>query len=180
MDSLLAVGGVIFLYLNFLFVVLAVALYLLQALGLYGMADKAGVTPRWVAFIPIVNAYVWGKIIKEIRISNYVLTHPEIVLPVAPFIYGLLYDINILGPLLLLCFLVLYAAGYYCLYSLYRPDNAAIYTIISIVFPFVMPFFFYSLRNEAPISCSVDESPKSGSETASASEEGSPASKEKE
>lgn len=167
MDNLLAVWGVIFLYLNLFLAVAVVALYLLQALGLYGMAEKAAVTPRWVAFIPVVNAYVWGKIIKEIRIGDYVLAHPEIILPVAPFIYGMLYDINILGPLLLLCFLVLYAAGYYSLYSLYRPDNAAIYTIISIVFPFVMPFFFYSLRNETPIS-------------SSASGEGSPVAEKKE
>lgn len=152
MDSLLSFWGMLIIYLNLLLLAAAVALFVIQALGLYGMAEKAGVTPRWVAFIPVVNAYIWGKIIKEIRVSDYVLTCPEIVLPIAPFIYGLLYQIPLLGPLLLLCLLALYATGYYYLYLLYRPDSAAVYTIISIVFPFVVPFFFYSIRNEAPLT----------------------------
>jgi len=151
MDSLVSFLGML-IYLELLLLVAAVALFVIQAVGLYGMAEKAGVTPRWVAFIPVVNAYIWGKIIKEIRVSNYVLPRPEIVLPLAPFIYALLYQVPFLGPLFLLCLLALYAAGYYYLYLLYRPDSAAVYTIISIVFPFVVPFFFYSLRNEAPLT----------------------------
>ncbi len=152
MDSLLALRGFTLIYLNLVFILVGIALYLLQAVGLYGMGKNADVKHNWVAFIPIVNAYVWGKIIKEIKISKYVLPYPEIVLPVAPFIYGLLFDFSMLGPLLLLCLFVLYAAGFYRLYSLYRPDSVAIYTIISIVFPFVVPFFFFNLRKESPLS----------------------------
>lgn len=152
MDSLLAMTGLAFIYLNFVFILAGIALYLLQAVGLYGMGKNAEVKHNWLAFLPVINAYVWGKIIKEIKISKYVLPYPEIVLPVAPFIYALLYDLSILGPLLLLCLFVLYAAGFYRLYSLYRPDSVAIYTIISIVFPFVVPFFFFSLRKESPLS----------------------------
>jgi hypothetical protein len=152
MDSLLSFWGMFIIYINLFLLVAAVALFVIQALGLYGMAEKAAVTPRWVAFIPVVNAYIWGKIIKEIRVSNFVLSRPEIVLPLAPFIYALLYQVPFLGPLFLLCLLALYGTGYYYLYLLYRPDSAAVYTIISIVFPFVVPFFFYSLRNEAPLT----------------------------
>ncbi|HPZ72090.1 MAG TPA: hypothetical protein PLQ33_07840, partial [Peptococcaceae bacterium] len=61
MDNLWAIGLSTFIYLNLLVLLAVLALYVLQAVGLYGMANQAGVTPRWVAFIPVVNAYIWGK-----------------------------------------------------------------------------------------------------------------------
>ncbi|MGI6606621.1 MAG: hypothetical protein ACOX2X_06215 [Peptococcia bacterium] len=164
MDSLLSFWGMSIIYLKLLLLVAAVALFVIQAVGLYGMAEKAGVTPRWVAFIPVINAYIWGKIIKEIRVSDFVLPRPEIVLPLAPFIYALLYQVPFLDPLFLLCLLALYATGYYFLYLLYRPDSAAVYTIISIVFPFVVPFFFYSLRNEAPLTAEENTASDAGTD----------------
>ncbi len=157
MDNLWAIGLSTFIYLNLLVLLAVLVLYVLQAVGLYGMANQAGVTPRWVAFIPVVNAYIWGKIIKEIRISDYVIPRAEIVLPVAPFVYALFHNINIINTLVFLCLLVLYAVGYYRLYSLYRPDNMAVYTVLSVVFPFVVPFFFYSFRDESPLDFSPED-----------------------
>ena len=149
MSTLLILGGFFVLFL-ILLVVVFIPLYLLMAFGLYAMAKNAGLENSWLAFVPIANFYIMGKLIKEIKISSYVIPNAEFVLPGALIVSIFLGGINVLGNLICLCSFILFLVAYYHLYSLYRPQNAAMYTVFSI-FCVTIPFFVFMIRNDSMV-----------------------------
>lgn len=152
METILVIIGLLGTFFIF-FVLLGIVFYILKAVGLYGMGKKAGIQESWLAFIPILNGFVWGNIIKEIKISNYVIPHAGIVIPVSSLLFYSFVTMNFLGSLLSLCAIIIQAAGLYQLYSLYKPNEATLYTVLSIIFmPIAIPLIFFSLRDKSPIS----------------------------
>jgi len=149
MGALLVLGGLILVFVIILAVVI-IPLYLLMAFGLNTMAKNAGLENTWLAFIPIANLYLMGQLIKEIKISTYVIPNTEYVLPGVTLVTLLLGRIEVLGGLLCLCNLLLFLVAYYQLYSLYRPEKAKMYTVFSILCVTV-PFFIFMMRNDAMV-----------------------------
>ncbi len=45
--------------------VVSFVMYLLQAIGIYKMGKNMGLTSPWIAFIPIVNKYAFGRIAEK-------------------------------------------------------------------------------------------------------------------
>lgn len=149
MEGLILLGG-IFIVLMFLGLIIGIILYLVQAFGLYGMAQKAGLENAWLAFVPVANFYLMGKLIKQIKVSKYVIPSAEIVLPVALVVLLVLGRVSVIGNLINLCVFLLLLAGYYNLYLLYRPKDAVMFTVFSI--PVVtVPFFIFMMRNDPMI-----------------------------
>lgn len=146
MGSLLLLGGFFLIMVLFLLIIV-IPLYLLMAFGLYSMAKNAGEDNSWLAFIPIVNFYIMGKLIKEIKISKYVIPNPEYVLPGAILVSIVLGGINVLGSLISLCSFILLLAAFYHLYSLYRPQDAVMYTALSVLCV-TIPIFVFIMRND--------------------------------
>lgn len=152
-ELLVILGGLLIFAL-----ILAAVLYLVGAIGLCGMGKNAGIEESWLAFIPILQGYVWGKIIKEIKIANYVIPKAEIVLPVSSLTFGL-FGNGIIGSLLCLCAVVINIVALYQLYSLYKkPNEVSLYMVISIIFPIAIPFIFFSLRDKSPLNMSETKS----------------------
>lgn len=61
-ESELAVfSGIMLVYFAF-FGIIALAMYLLEAFGLYGMAKGSGIGKPWRGFIPFANTFLFGKI----------------------------------------------------------------------------------------------------------------------
>lgn len=60
-SDLMVFAGIMLVYFAF-FSIIAVALYLLQAFGLYGMAKGSGIGRPWRGFIPFANTFLFGKI----------------------------------------------------------------------------------------------------------------------
>jgi hypothetical protein len=149
MDTLLIVGGFFVLFLILLLVAI-IPLYLLMAFGFYAMAKNAELENSWLTFVPIVNFYIMGKLIKEIKISSYVIPNAEFVLPGAIIVSIILGAVPVLGNLICLCSFILFLIAYYHLYSLYRPQNAALYTALSVLCVTV-PFFVFMMRNDAMV-----------------------------
>lgn len=158
MDSL----GMLFLvggFISLLFFLISIALYVLMAVGLYNLAKTENTGNEWFAFIPILQLYIIGKILKEIKISTYTIPSLELVLPLAPVtLYvadAILRIVPILGALVALilniAFIVLYAIVMYNFYKRYKGDQTTVMTILSVIFPFMIPIFIFNLRNAKPL-----------------------------
>lgn len=155
LGSLLLVGG----FVTVLFFIIGVGLYILFALGLYGLAKTEGTGNEWFAFIPILQLYIMGKILGEVRIGNYNIPMLELVLPLSSIaipIAGRILDlIPFLGGLLKLVFNIAIAifsvVVLYNFYKRYKGEKALLMTVLSIILFFMGPIYIFSLRNERPL-----------------------------
>lgn len=152
--ALLLAGGLIIL-IPFLIIGVISILY---AIGLYGMAKRAGVENAWLSFIPIGNLYIIGSLIGSGRMAFFgnELERPELVLPlmsvaVTPLTMVLTaIKLGFLSPIV-----ILVIAGYtlyanYLLLKRYKEDPVGLF-ILSIFIPVAWPFIIFSLRNTDPI-----------------------------
>ncbi len=59
--DLMVFASIMFIYFAFI-VIIALAMYLLEAVGLYGMAKSSGFSRPWRGFVPFANTFLFGKI----------------------------------------------------------------------------------------------------------------------
>lgn len=136
----------------FVLFIIAIGLYLLFAFGLYTMGMKRGIELSWLAFIPIAQLYVVGIILKRLKVFSIEIPRPEIVLPLTPIVVSIVSNIRIIGPLAGIAELILFIAVMYYLFKMYKgADTAILYTVLSIIFWFMMPIFVFMMRNTDPI-----------------------------
>lgn len=144
----LAVAGV----LSFLFLVMAViavVFYVLKSLGLYNLAIKRGLENPWLAWIPIADLYLLGLLVGEMDLFGYHLDNLGLWVPVI-FVGGMiLAKIPFLGKLFWLALLVFSIMFMYKLFELYAPDQAILYTVLSV---FLFPVFIFIIRNNEPVN----------------------------
>ena len=128
-------------------------LYVIFSLALYKMAQNAKLENPWLAWIPIADVYIIAKLIKSLKIGTYLIPNLEVVLPVASAIALVLPYIPILkffSPIISLANFVLILFALNKLYKMYKPENAVLYTVLSI-FGVTIPFFFQSIKNNVPV-----------------------------
>ncbi len=155
LNMLLAVGG----FAAFLFFILGVGLYLLFSIGLYGLAKTERTGNDWFAFVPLLQLYIVGKILKEIKISNYTVPMLELVLPLAPIAVGIaggiLEAVPLLGTLLQMLLNLAYAVFsimvMYRFYKRYKGDQATVMTVLSVLLFFMGPIYVFNLRKARPL-----------------------------
>jgi hypothetical protein len=145
-------------------------LYLMHAVGLMKMAKNQGIKNSYLAFIPITEHYLIGKIInEEFDIGKLKITHAHIKLPLVEiilivldfltFFVGLVVlDYNLssiitseIGIIVIFLNLLLHlftVASHHKLYSMYSDKHAFIHVVISYFIPFYVPFHIFSLRNK--------------------------------
>ncbi|MGL4283041.1 hypothetical protein [Eubacterium aggregans] len=133
------------------FIVIGIVLYVFTALALYTMAKNKGIEYAWLAWIPVANGYVMGEVMDDkVAIGSSVIPYAKWILLLGSIVTGLLAMI----PYIVWIFSILYLVYYYCaiyrLYKLYKPDNAVLYLVLSIIFGITMPFFIFSMRNNTP------------------------------
>lgn len=126
-------------------------LYLLFSYGLYKLADRAGVENSWLAFIPLVQYYTMGKVIKDLKIGNWTVPHLAWVLLLTPIIYSILAQIPILNAIAGVLYLLFYIIVTYTLFKKYS-HNALVMTIIGFLLPFMYAIFIFAIRNNRPIT----------------------------
>jgi len=155
LQTLFIVGGLT----SLLIFILAIGLYVLFALGLYGLAKNERTGNEWFAFIPILQFYIIGKILKEIKISTYKVPMLELVLPLTPIAVmvagNILNIIPVLGNLLQLLLNLTYAVFsilvMHHFYKRYKGDKATIMVILSVLLFFMGPIYVFNLRNARPL-----------------------------
>lgn len=117
-----------------IWVILGIIAYILMAVGLYMMAKKQAIQYDWLAFIPIAQMYILGKLIKNLKLFNYDIPSIELVLPIGALIMAVLGRVPVLGFILCLAFAILFFAALYKLFTIYKPvENAKTMLVISIV-----------------------------------------------
>lgn len=141
MYNLLAVLGVFV----FIFGIIGIALYILYSYYLYKMAIKQGIENPWIAFIPIAQNYTLGRLIKNLKVFDFEIPRIEVVLPAATLIVLVFNNVNFIGGLLSLANFILMMFVLNKLYNMYKPENATLYTILSI-FALPVPFILFSLK----------------------------------
>lgn len=62
--DLMVFASIMFIYFAFI-VIIALAMYLLEAVGLYGIAKSSGFSSPWRSFIPFANTFLFGKIAEK-------------------------------------------------------------------------------------------------------------------
>lgn len=146
-----AIVAVIFLLIA---IAIGIALYVIFSLALYKMAINAKLENPWLAWIPFFNLYIIAKLIKSLKIGTYLIPNLEVVLPMASAITFVLSYTPILkillSPLVSIANFVLVLFALNKLYKMYKPDNAVLYTVLSI-FGVTVPFFFQSIKNNVPV-----------------------------
>lgn len=152
---LLMMGG----FATLLFLVIGICLYLLFAVGLFGLAKTERTGNEWFTFIPLLQFYIIGKILGEIKVSTYTIPNLELVLPLAPIalmIVGRILDlVPFLGGLLTLLLNIAYAVFsvivMYNFYKRYKGEKATLMTVLSILLFFMGPIYVFNLRNARPL-----------------------------
>jgi hypothetical protein len=125
------------------------ALYLLFAFGLFTMAKKRELANPWMAFIPLANFYLLGKLIGPFYVLKYLINPPEIILIIVGVLFFGLTWVPYAGSLLASVALVVLLFGLYSLYSRLDNEKAFFYTIVSAVLPTIaIPILFFMLRNK--------------------------------
>ena len=103
--------------------------------------------PGWL-WIPIAKTYLMGKIINEkVAFGSWVIPYAHVFLPLLHLWSGLSHDsIHWLAvspsPIMFTCHGALYR-----LYRMYKPENAVLFLVLSIIFAITQPFFLFSMRN---------------------------------
>lgn len=136
---------------GFFGVIIGIAVYVFYAFSLFKLAQKRGVENAWLAWIPIAQFYIIGKLVKTVKISTFEVPSLEIVLPVGFLAVMLLGAIPLIGWLIYLAYLVVMVLSMYNLYKQYVPENAVLYTILSI-FGITIPFFFLKFSKMEPVN----------------------------
>lgn len=152
---LLALGG----FATLLFFVIGIALYVLFVIGLYGLAKTERTGNEWFAFIPILQFYIIGKILREVKVSTYTVPSLELVLPVAPIalmIVGRILHIipligGLLGFLLNIAYAVFSIIVLYNFYKRYKGAQATMMTVLSVILFFMGPIYIFNLRKARPL-----------------------------
>ena len=142
MASLLAIFGILLFFITFI----GIALYVIFALAFYRITVNAGIENPWLSCIPIVQLYILAKVIKALQISGYEIPNLEFVLPGATILVMVLRDIPVIGSLLAVANFILLLFALNKLYRLYKPDQAVLYTVLSI-FSLPIPFIFLSIKD---------------------------------
>ncbi|HBQ64780.1 MAG TPA: hypothetical protein DD727_07645 [Clostridiales bacterium] len=153
-----AMGGILAVLAGFAAVVViiialvGIAMYVLLAAGLMKMAENRNIPNAWLAWIPVANMYILGLLVREISLFGQKIPSLELILPAGTLFIGLLSRIPFLGGLIGLAWLIFNIAVLYNLYRQYKPESAALYTVLSVVLPFLAPVLVFSLRNQTPVS----------------------------
>ena len=134
----------------FIFTLIGIAFYVIFAFSFYKMTVNAGIENPWLAWIPIAQWYVLAKIIKSLNIGGFEIPNLEFVLPGATLLVMALNRVPVIGSLLSLANFILLLFALNKLYKMYKPDQAVLYTILSI-FGLPIPFIFLSIKDLKPV-----------------------------
>ena len=132
----------------FLGSLVGIALYLLMAWSLYQMALRQNIEYPWIAFIPIAQFYIIGKLIGSLSIGTFAIPSIEYVLPAGAFLSAI--PIPVIRGLISIAFLVVFIFTLLKLYKMYTPDKEVLYTVLSIVLPFLLPIFLFLIKDNTP------------------------------
>jgi hypothetical protein len=147
MDLLFASVGIVTVMLFVIIVVSGIAGYILSAIGLMRMAENRGIENAWLAWIPVGNLWVMGQLIGRLSLGEKSYEHAEHLLVGALLATVVFGKIPVIGALIRVLSSLLMIYAMFRLYKLYAAERAVLYTVLSIIFPVLIPgILLFSLR----------------------------------
>ena len=125
LGAMAAVG----VFLIVVMILVAIALYILFAIGLMKMAQNKGIANAWLAWIPIAQLYIMGKIIGSFKIFDWEIAKAELWLPVGAAASIVLWYIPLVKLFVPGALFIATAFAFYKLFSVYRAEKATLYTL---------------------------------------------------
>lgn len=147
--GLIGFGSILIVLLVF---ILAIVSYFLSSIAIMTLGRKAGIDAVWLAWIPVGNLYIIGKLIKTIEFGEKSYEQAEYILPGAFLLSTILGRIDLLGkvPSLLMWLLSLYSL--FMLFKMYVPKDVTKYMILSIFLPGLgAGISLFSIKDRQPI-----------------------------
>jgi len=126
--------------------------YVLMSLGLMKMAQNAEIENPWLAWVPVGNLWIMGKLIKTIELGSNKWEQAELILVIAAAGSILLGAIPVVGSIVSIALTVLMILVMYKIYKMYASENAMLYLILSIVFAIIAPgILFFKIKDNTPV-----------------------------
>lgn len=118
-------------------VVFSIIFYLIFAYSLYVMVKKRNMDIPWLAWIPIANMYLVGKMVGDVKIFSLSLNNMEIILPLAFALFVGLAYVPLVGFILSAMGLLVLVVAFHKLYETFDKENAFILTILTAILPVI-------------------------------------------
>ncbi len=135
-----------------IFGIIGLVNYILMSLGLMTMAKNQSIDNAWLAWIPIANMWVMGKVIRTIDLGEKKFEQAELILVIAYAISIVVSAIPVIGQLYTIALLVLSVLVFFKIYKMYAPGSEVLYTILSFVFAIIAPgILFFKIKDNTPV-----------------------------
>lgn len=146
--SFIGMGSIVLVIAIIIAVIIA---YFLSAISLMKLAQRDGIEEAWLAWVPIGNLYIIGKLIKTIDFQDQSYPNAEFILPGALIAGMVLHSMPLIGSLINLAVSLLLFYGFFLLYKRYAPAKVMKYMIITILVPILgSSLVLYRIKNYEP------------------------------
>lgn len=136
-------GFAIILAFGFIYLITA---YIVTSISFQRMANKLNLENSFLAWIPIANLYLLGRIIgDEIDFLEYKIKDMSIILPLISTFSYFLYNIPYIGFIFAILIFLINVMVFYKVASIFKPKSATLYTLLSIFLGLLTPFLYLSL-----------------------------------
>ncbi len=143
LGTMMACGGAAIAFI----LILAIVAYVFSSIGLMTLAKNKGIENAWLAWIPVGNLYILGKIVETVNIGTWEIPKMELWLPLGVFGLAVFSNIDHVGWIFSIASVVFMGFTLYKLFTKYRPSQAVLYTVLSIVLGLFWVFVFV-IRND--------------------------------
>ena len=127
-----------------------IVMYVFSALGLYTMAGNRGIEYKWIAWIPVVQLWLLGDLIDN---KMWGFEYTNAVLTLGTVLTTILQRIDSTAGFGVVLGIVMYVYQAFCynkLFKIYAPEHATLYTVLGVIFPFLVPIWYFVIRNNEP------------------------------
>jgi len=155
----------IFFVVMFGVLLIGAVFYVLESFGLYKIAKRHGHADPWMAWVPYANRYLFASLIgKELQIKNTTLKHFPIYYVVFPFALQFVVAVSMFFSIIpiigwifsgLISFLAIafsslaHAYVMYVFFKKYKPDQAVLFTVLSIMISSAFSVILFIIRDTA-------------------------------
>lgn len=151
MYSLLSLIGMGSIMLVVAIIIVGIIGYFLSAISLMKLAQRDGIEEAWLAWVPIGNLYIIGKLIKTIDFGDNSYPNAEFILPGGLIAGMVLHSMPLIGSLINLAASLVVLYGFFLLYKRYAPDKVMKYMIITILVPIIgASLVLYRIKDYEP------------------------------
>ncbi|MEN6328156.1 MAG: hypothetical protein ABFD18_18355 [Syntrophomonas sp.] len=144
-DLIVGLFGLVIL---FFLCIIGLVLYIFKSIGFMAMASNKGMENAWLAWIPIADLYIAGKIVEEVDFFGVRITNLGLWLPIIMVADAFLAFVPVINIICLVIF-VFFLFYLYRLFSIYKPSQATLFTVFSIIG--IWPIFVFAIRNNQPV-----------------------------